>query len=400
MRATEGNRRVRTWRKLGGIAAVLALALTGLGSGAATATNSRALYVGTNLVDANGAMIDNVINATRLPGHDGFPDNAGPNPLVGGNLGVLIPTPVSAGFATAVPIQVLNGDNQTIAHVNLTFPSPANPPGYPTLASGGLSFVAPVEGTDASACSPVGSPVTSVTCNFDNLAAGAVKSFYIVLNTTVATTVANLVSVQVTTNNENGSNLQLFTSTSGAFKVAAASTDGLNAFVPPGQLRKLFSTNGVGGSNKLQTSLDFAESAGGNLVAIAETDGGSTSFLYTCPSGLSCQPIETTVSVQDGLTGSATQFTGPYLTITLTALVPKTYSLSKAFVAHYGASTTTPDWILYWGTKSTRCGTNVAATLANLDQCFNNATLSKPNADGFETLVLQVTTKHNGGLRM
>ena len=379
MRANEGNRRVRTWRKTAGLVMGTAIALSAIGSGMATAANSRTLYLGTGLVDATGSLIDS--------NHDGIPDNDG----------VLIPTAVSAGYATAVPIQVVNGDNQTIAHVNLTFPIP----GYPTLVDGGLTFVAPVQGADGAACTPVGSPtVTGVTCNFDNLAAGAVKSFYIVLNTRVATTAVNLVSVQTTTNNENGSNLQLFTAASGAFKVAPASADGLNAFVAPGQLRKLFNTNAVGGSNKLQTSLDFTESAGGNLVSIAETDGGSTSFLYTCPSGLSCQPIETTVSVQDGLTGSATQFTGPYLTITLTALVPKTYTLSKAFVAHYGASTSTPDWILYWGTRSTRCGTNVAATLATLDQCFNSATLSKPNADGFETLVLQVTTKHNGGLRM
>jgi hypothetical protein len=37
--------------------------------------------------------------------------------------------------------------------------------------------------------------------------------------------------------------------------------------------------------------------------------------------------------------------------------------------------------------------------MQNLDQCFLNATLSKPDADGFEILVLTVLMKHNGGMR-
>jgi len=154
----------------------------------------------------------------------------------------------------------------------------------------------------------------------------------------------------------------------------------------------------VAGANKLQTQIDFNQSAGGNLVSIAETDG--LQVVYTCPSGQTCQPFATTVSVQDGLSGNPAQFGSPFLQVTLTALVPKTYTLSKAFVAHYGADNTTPDWIIFWNTKSTKCGSDPAATLATMPACFQNATLSKPDANGNETLVLVVLMKHNGGLRM
>jgi hypothetical protein len=389
MRAIPGNNRVSTWRKLAGIVGVSVLAMSAVG-GTVSAANSRILYVGTNLVDATGTIIDLVNNVTGLTPPDGIPDNAEK----------LTPTPVNAGFSTAVPIDVLNVDNQTIAHVNLAFPAPA-PVGSP-LPSG--LTVSSIEGVDAGACSIVRNLAGAgigVTCNFDNLAGGAVRRFYVVVDAATATTALDLFTAQVTTNNENGSNLQVFNATSGTFRVQAANANGLSTFVKPGQGNKTYNTNAVAGSNKLQTKLNFNQSAGGNLVSIAETDGGSTAFLYTCPTGLTCQPFEATISVQDGLSGAATDFgQSPFLVVTLTALVPKTYTLSKAFVAHYGASVTVPDWTLFWNDKLTRCGTDVAATLATLDQCFNSATLSKPNADGFQTVVLTVTMEHNGGTRM
>jgi hypothetical protein len=376
MRATEGNYRMSTWRKLVGMAAAATIALSFAGT--VTAADSRILYVG-SLVDGTNAIID--------ADHNGIPDNDKK----------LIPTSVNAGYSTAVPIQVLNGDNQNIAHVVLTFPATG------TLADSGLT-VSDVGGTDKLACAKVldaNLNVIGVRCAFDNLAAGAMRSIFIVVATTVATTKTDLFTVNVTTNNENGSNLQSFIAASGAFNVQAATPNGLSAFVAPGQLAKTFNTNAIGGTNKLQTKLDFTQSSGGNLVSIAETEGGTT-FQYRCPVelGLVCQPAETSISVQNGLTGTSATFgSAPYLSVTLTALVPKTFNLNKAFVAHYGASTTTPDWILSWATKTDRCGTNITAKLATVDQCFNTATLSKPNADGLETLVLQVITKHNGGMR-
>jgi hypothetical protein len=386
MRASLGNGRLNTRGKVVGFAVASVLAVSVLGGGIASGANSRILYIGTDLVDSTGAIIDEHNNDTLDPVPDGIPDNAG----------VLYPTPVNAGFSTAVPIQVVNADNQTIAHVLLSFPSTGS------IASG--LTITDIGGTDAGACSKVIDPdtlvVTGVACNFDNLPAGAVRSFFVVVYASGATTTPPaLFTAHVTTNNENGSNLQLFEASSGGFAVQAAATDALNDFVAPGQLAKTYNTNVVGGSNKLQTKLNFNQSTGGNLVSIAETDAGATTFLYTCPEGLTCQPLETTITIEDGLSGSPTEFTSPFLAVTLTALVPKTYTLSKAFVAHYGADPLTPDWILYWGNKSTRCGTNVAATLATMDQCFKSATLSKANSDGFQTLVLQVLTKHNGGYK-
>ncbi len=400
MRATLGDRRTRTRRKLAAIAAASLFALSMLGSGTVTGANSRTLYIGTDLVDANGVIIDNVINLTGLPGQDGIPDNAGPEPGTIGNVGVLIPTPVNAGFSTAVPIQILNGGNQTLAHVLLSFPITG------TSLTSGLT-ITDIGGTNAASCWKVfdGSTppaVTGVSCNFDNLAAGAVRSFFVVVavSSTFDTTQTNLFTASVTTNNENGSNLQYFTASSGSFQVLATNPDGLSTFVPPGQLSKSFSTDAVVGSNKLQTKLDFTQSAGGNLVAIAEDNTTETTYLYKCPSGLTCQPVETTITIQDGLSGTSAGFSSsPFLTVTLTALVPKTYTLSKAFVAHYGTDATVPDWILYWGTKSTRCGADIAAKLATIDQCFNSATLSKPDATGNQTLVLQFVAKGNGGNR-
>ena len=379
MRATEGTNRKSTWRKLVAMAAATTIALSFVAGTATAATDtSRILWIGTNLVDSNNAIID-------LDG-DHIPDN---------NL-KLIPTAVNATYSTAVPIQVRNGDNQTIAHVVVTFP-----------ASGTLDPSLPITdvgGTDKGSCPTVvdsNGKVTGVSCTFDNLAAGALRSFFVVVSTTVATSSQDLFTAKVTTNNENGQNTQLFTATSGAFKVQAPNANGLSAFVAPGQVAKTFKTDPAGGNNKLQTKLDFTETSGGNLVSIAETEGGTT-FLYRCPTelGLVCQPAETSISVQDGLTGSSATFgSAPFLSVTLTALVPKTFNLNKAFVAHYGASNTTPDWILYWATKTDRCGTDIAAKLATVDQCFNTATLSKPDANGLETLVLQVITKHNGGMR-
>lgn len=386
MRSTKGVRQARTWRKLAAVAALAVLGTAVLGTATVTGANSRILYVGTGLVDGNGAIVDQVNNGTGLPPADGVPDNAGALNNAGIRTGRLIPTPVNAGYATAIPIQVLNGDNQTVAHVVLTFVVPS-----------GTSF-SYLQQPNLGTCTTVGAPVTSISCNFANLGAGAVRSFFIVVSTTVANAAPNIFNVQVNTNNENGSNLQVFEANSGGFQIQGVNGNGLSDFVPPGQAAKAYNTAAAGGSNKLQTKLDFNQATGGNLVQIAENEG--TVFQYACPSGLTCQPFETTVTVQDGLTGSSATFGSPFLTVTLSALVPKTYSLNKAFVAHYGASTTSPDWVLSWSDKATRCGNNPAAKLATIDQCFNSATLGRANADGLQPLVLQVILKHNGGIRM
>jgi hypothetical protein len=366
-------------------ASILALSILG---GTATAANSRILYVGTGLVDSAGQIVDKVNNATGQPPKDGIPDNAGNGP----DQGILVPTKVSAGYTTVVPIQVLNGDNQTIAHVVLTFPTPGFTldPSLTITGHGGANC------TD----NKTGAKIISVTCNFDNLAAGAFRSVNIFVATTTATTTTPLFSVQATTNNENGSNLQLFKADSRTFAVQAQGNDALNAFAPSGQVVPDLKTKAPSGNNKLQTRLDFTQTANGDLVTIDETDSGNTTFKYICPAGLDCQPFEATISVTDGLTGNPAIFgSDPFLKVTLTALVPKTYNLNKAFVAHYDENSAN-DWTLFWATKATKCGSDPVAFMQTASQCFLSATLSKPDANGVETVVLTVLMKHNGGTRM
>jgi hypothetical protein len=395
MRATNPPRAPRRRGLITGLVTASVLALTVFAGSTALAANSRVLYVGSGLVDSAGNIVDAVDNATGQPPSDGIPDNAGTN----SDHGILVPTTVSAGYTTVIPIQVMNGDNQTIAHVFLTFPTA----GFtldPGLTITGHS------GPNGASCTDVknaqNTAIVSVSCNFANLAAGALRTVYVFVSTTAASASAAtpIFSVQVTTNNENGSNLQLFKADSGGFKVSPQGTDGLDAFAPFGLPVPTLATKGPAGNNKLQTRVDFSQTSGGNLVTIAETDNGGTQFKYVCPVGLSCQPFDATINVQDGLTGTGALFnTSPFLQVTLTALVPKTYNLSKAFVAHYDA-TSVNDWTLFWATKSTKCGTDVAAAMTKMDQCFLSATLSKPNANGFETVVLTVVMKHNGGTRM
>jgi hypothetical protein len=382
MSAQSTTTRGRSLRRLAGILAASALAASVLG-GTVQAANSRDLFIGSNLVDASGAIIDLVNNDTRAAGPDGLPDNAG----------ILLPTTVSAGYTTAVPVQVKSTDNQTIANVTATFPA------------GGVSLapslsIKSVEGTDKGSCSIVteNGRGTGATCDFGNLSANGLRSVYLVVETTSATSAQDIFSASVTTNNENGSNLQTFVATSGAFAVQAASDNGLSTFVPPGQAAKPFSTVGVAPGNALQTKIEFKQSAGGNFVAIAENDASGTTFAYTCPAGLECQAAETTISVQEGFTGVHTIFgASPYLKVTLTALVPKSFNVNKAFVAHYGASPTTPDWLMVWSDKSTRCGNNIAAAIAANGRCFLDASTSKTG--GAQTLVLQVVLTTNGGMR-
>ena len=140
-----------------------------------------------------------------------------------------------------------------------------------------------------------------------------------------------LFSATATTNNENGSNQQLFTASSGTFAVRAANANGLNTFAKPGQAKHL-ETNaiGTGGAGKLQTLVDFKGDGGGDTVAI--TDGTNPSGKYACPAGQTCQADYSEVLF------SRTDFGAPYFKWSLTAQVPKTYTLARA-----SSPTTRPD---------------------------------------------------------
>lgn len=390
MRATERNRRVRTWRSLTGIVAALTIVVAAFGSGIASAADSsRIVFVGTGLLDANGAVI----------GTNGIPDNDKK----------LLPTAVTLGGSTKVDVTVLSGDNQNIAHTVLYFPVHGK-----TLPDG--LTVSYVFGPDAGFCVPTGSTsVTSVRCDFGNLAAGTHRTVSILVDVASgfappppppcfvppsSVDLCALFTANVETNNENGSNLQTFAATSGAFPVSPATDNTLGSYLAPGLTHKQTkaTTGTPSANNKLTTAVTFQpDQADGNLVAITEiSDATKTELKYNCPFP-TCQPDSTTVEIDHG-TGSYSQ--PPYLDWKLTALVPKTFTLSKAFVAHYLTGSTTSDWQLFVGKKGDACGTSPATTIAAKGHCIVAATLSKPDrTTGLSTFVVELLSDHNGGMR-
>jgi hypothetical protein len=303
------------------------------------------------------------------------------------NSGKLVSTPVTQGGTTMFTVEVKSNDNQTIAHTNLTVTVASSPAGL-SIAD----FYDPdPNGTDASFCGVNGN---TISCDYGNLAGFAERTIAVVVNVSAdfPTNATGLFSAVATTNNENGSNLQSFPADSGGFAVQAASANGLQTFVPPGQLKQL-NTAGLNtaGAGKLSTAIKFAASAQGDAVAINE--GTDPVGKYACPSGLTCQPDYSEVAF------THSGFGAPYLTWTLTALVPSTYTLSKAFIVHY-TSATASDPVMFVKDKTAWCGSDLDATMAAKHQCINVATLSKPDkATGLSTLVLQAIFDHNGGAR-
>ncbi len=355
--------RAQLLKRLVAISTTGSLALAVLGTGAATAADSRILYVGSG-------------------------------PLPAGH-GVLTPTAVTQGGATKIDVTVLNGDNQNIANTVLYFPVNGTP-----LAPG--LTVSYVFGPDAGFCTPTGAAAaTSVRCDFGNLRAGASRTVSILVDVASnfpLTAATPLFTVNVETNNENGSNSQVFQASSGSFAVQAPGSSLLGTYVKPGitQTQTLGTSGELGSANKLTTAVSFKPSqANGNLVQIVEESGVAVE--YVCPAGLVCQSEATTVDIDDG---SGDFSASPYLTWQLTAQVPKTFTLSKAFVAHYPTGATASDWQLFWNTKTDKCGSNPGATLAASGQCIMSATLSRPDrTTGLATLTIVVLTDHNGGMR-
>ncbi len=206
--------RAQTFRKLVVLSTAVSLALSILGTGAAIAADSRILYVGTG-------------------------------PLPAGN-GVLTPSTVTQGGTTRIDITVLSGDNQSIAHTNLFFPKVGT-----TLAPG--LTVSYVFGPNASSCSPTGAVTTgatSVQCDFGSLAAGGSRTVSILVDVAAGfSATGELFTANVETNNENGSNSQVFAATSGAFAVDPSTNDDLGTYAKPGHAtRRPFGTTGARGS--------------------------------------------------------------------------------------------------------------------------------------------------------
>jgi hypothetical protein len=301
MRATHASHRLATWRKATGIVAASMLAMTILG-GTVQAADSRDFTVS-----------------------------------------VSTPTPASQGGATKFDVIVESTDNQTIANVHLSIPAIGS-----TWPAG--ITIDTVFGEDASLCSP--SNGTSLSCDFGNIAALGTRKISILATVATTVPVGNSItfSASAETNNENGSNRQVETGTSGTLNVTAFNANSLTT----ANLQGLVSTSTLGsfGAGNLQTSLNLLQNNGGkgNVIAIVEGTS-STQPSYCVTLKLTCQPDFTDVTVNAGAAVS------PYLETILTAQVPKTYNVKKAFVIHVDGSTVKPGFPLY-NSPDTSCVEN------------------------------------------
>ena len=373
-------------RRIGGILAASLFILASL-PGVATAANTRFLWIG-----QPDLTVDTVDDGIFKPDNNGI--------LVPST--VSVPSQGTGPNATRFYVEIYNSGGQNLANTVLTVNADAQ-----TLA--GLDLVAaatydPDGGTDASFCTASGDVVT---CNYGSLPSGATRTIAIVVNVSdafTATSTSGLFTASVTTNNENGSNFQTFGADSGTFKVSAFGDDSLSTFLLEGNDKHLFtSPTGSKGGN-LSTDIKF-NAANKELVSINEdSSGDGTTGFYKCPNGLSCQSLYSEVTTTSGSFSSA-----PFFTWTLTAVVPKTYSLAQGFVAHYptGArtfdfsDTTNAYWILYFKDKSALCPLTdaaLASKIASVHQCLYTPTLVKIDKNT-NLLTVKVVMDHQGGLK-
>ena len=362
--------RVRS-RRLGAILAT-ALFTFALMPGLATAANSRTLWIGSPDAQTNAGKL--------LPTTASVP--------------AVAPAPVNS---TEILVQVKSTDNQTLAHLILTFDSNKS-------SNAGLSlntYYDPATGTKPAGCTDDGK---LITCNYGNLAARGSQTLAVIVD--VAPTYAPGAQTQplfwtkATTNNENGSNQQLFIAASGpsaddpdapspGFSVNGFNANNVFTFVPPGQAKQLF-TSGVGtAGGDLSTNVSFKSA--GEIVSIIEDN--SSASTYPCPAGLTCQPQYSEVTTTSGSFSST-----PFFTWTITAIVPKTYSLSQGFVAHYATGALTPNWTLLFKDRSATCGTDIAAKIASAHQCISSLNLTKLDKTS-NLLEVTVVMDHQGGLK-
>jgi hypothetical protein len=357
--------------------AILATALftIALMPGLATAANnSRTLWIGAPALLVDG---DN----------DGKPDNPG----------ILTPTPVSRPLgsnihSTYFEVEILSTDNQNLAHTVLTVTVPIQ---------AGATIHDPYDPgpstTDADPCVRTDSATSSVfRCDYGSLAAFGERTIAFVVDIAstfdVAHQAATFVSAKVETNNETGPNQQLFGADSTSFQVQEFNANHLDSWVSNGTA-KGFSTAALGalGAGKLSSTVSFTTSAN---ETISLTDGTTVpNGKYQCPTVpvvLSCQ-----ADFSEAVTATGSFTSSPYFTWTVTALVPKTYSLSQGFVAHYLTGTTDPDWILMFKAKSSFCG---ALDITSNGRCIRTLTLDKYDRTN-NKLTLVLVVDHQGGLK-
>lgn len=352
----------------------LALLATTLLSAPAMGADTRVLWIGAP---------DLTVDTTPA---DGIPDTNG----------LILPTRVSVPaankgpYATMFEVDILNSGGQNLAHTILTIRADAT-------NRAGLSLATsydPDGGSDANSppCTTTGDVIV---CNYGSLAAGQKRTVAVVVNITNAYVAtgqpAGLFTATVTTNNENGSNAQTFNASSGAFAVEASGNNSLSTFVLDGIVGENLSTSDVAGANKLNTNVTFNTS---NKELVQINEGASTTAIYPCPTGLSCQPDYSEVTTTSGSFADT-----PFFTWKLTAIVPKTYSLSQGFLAHFATGTTTYDWILYFKNRSALCGTDIDAKIASAGHCIKTLTLTKFDKTS-NLLVIEAVMDHQGGMKL
>lgn len=308
--------------------------------------------------------------------------------------GTLTLTPVSVPVSpnihsTYLEVEILSTDNQNLAHTVLTVT-------LPTLT--GLTVHEPFDPgpstTDADDCTLDGSVIT---CDYGSLVGLGERTIAIVVDIdwtfNAATQPALFATAQVTTNNENGTNQQLFPADSGAFQVQPFNANHVASWVPSGANSKTFSTAALGAADagSLNSTISFNASANETLSL---TDGTTVvNGKYQCPTApvvLNCQQ-----DYSEAVTTSGSFAASPYFTWTLKAKVPKTYSLAQGFVAHYPTNATEYDWILFFKAKSSFCG---ALAITPNGECIRTLSLTKYDKTS-NLLEVTVVMDQQGGLK-
>jgi hypothetical protein len=236
------------------------------------------------------------------------------------------PSTVSQGGLTKFDAKFQSNDNQTIANVKFTVR--ANVPVFTPPATGGVT-INTVFGDDAGLCPTPSGTSSTITCNFGNVTSLDDRSISILAKVDKGIPVSNSITFTASaeTNNENGSNVQVKDATSGTLNVVAFSANSLTTASLAGQV----STDEFGkpGAGNLQTKLNLLQDNGGkgNLIVITEGTN-ATQPSYCVELKLTCQPDFVDVTVNAGNTVT------PYLETVLTAKVPSSYSIKKAFLLH------------------------------------------------------------------
>jgi hypothetical protein len=265
----------------------------------------------------------------------------GPDSGYKNDLGSLTFTPVSSGGQSASNVYVKNVDNQTLTHVVISF-----------ARSQGGTTISQVLGTAASFCLPLG--VTTVTCDFGNLTAGATRDFTLIVDTTVTESLSYSGTVTFNeSSNPNGGNPQIST-VSGTLAVSETTCDALATFLPPGIGKTLTPDNGACSTDKQRSSLAVPANANGSLVSLSDSNPATGCGAFTCFG------FEVEAGVNNGATVS------PYLTWFITYSADTIGSINPKLVGFLHGTTLIPSG------KKGACGATftkdcVAGITANSD---------------------------------